>query len=34
MEPLQPGEYAAIEYTEGKVNLQIWDFAVKTAPVK
>jgi hypothetical protein len=34
MEPLQPGEYAAIEYTEGKVNLQIWDFAVKPAPVK
>ncbi len=34
MEPLQPGEYAAIEYTEGKVNLQIWDFTVKAAEIK
>ena len=28
-EPLPPGEYAVIEYTAGKLNMQIWDFAVK-----
>jgi len=27
--PLAPGEYAVVEYTEGKVNMQVWDFAVK-----
>jgi hypothetical protein len=27
--PLPPGEYAVIEYTAGKINMQIWDFAVK-----
>jgi hypothetical protein len=26
---LSPGEYAVVEYTEGKVNIQVWDFAVK-----
>ncbi len=26
--PLAPGEYALIEYTEGKVNMQVWDFFV------
>jgi hypothetical protein len=26
--PLPPGEYAVVEYTEGKGNIQIWDFAV------
>jgi len=26
---LRPGEYAVVEYTEGKVNMQAWDFAVK-----
>ncbi len=25
--PLEPGEYAVIEYTEGKMNMQVWDFA-------
>ena len=25
--PLEPGEYAVVEYTEGKLNMQIWDFA-------
>ena len=30
--PLPPGEYAVVEYTEGKMNMQIWDFAIK--PVK
>jgi hypothetical protein len=26
-QPLAPGEYAVVEYTEGKLNIQIWDFA-------
>ncbi len=25
---LEPGEYALIQYEEGKVNLQVWDFAI------
>ena len=25
--PLEPGEYAVMECTDGKVNIQIWDFA-------
>jgi len=24
--PLEPGEYAVVEYTPGKLNMQIWDF--------
>jgi hypothetical protein len=28
-EKLPPGEYAVVEYTEGKLNMQIWDFAVQ-----
>ena len=28
-EPLAPGEYAVVEYTEGKLNVQVWDFAIK-----
>ncbi len=28
-EPLEPGEYAVVEYTEGKLNMQVFDFAVK-----
>lgn len=27
--PLAPGEYAVVEYTEGKLNIQVWDFACK-----
>lgn len=27
VKPLEPGEYAVVEYTEGKLNIQIWDFA-------
>ena len=27
---LQPGEFAVVEYTEGKVNVQVWDFAYRT----
>jgi len=30
-EPLPAGEYAVIEYTEGKLNIQVWDFAIKAA---
>ncbi len=29
-QPLPPGEYAVVEFSEGKMNMQIWDFAVKT----
>ena len=28
-EPLEAGEYAVIEYTEGKLNHQIWDFRIE-----
>jgi hypothetical protein len=28
-EKLPPGEYAVVEYTEGKLNMQVWDFAIK-----
>jgi hypothetical protein len=30
-EPLEPGEYALVEYTEGKMNIQVFDFAIKLA---
>ena len=26
--PLEPGEYAVVEYTEGKANIQVWDFSI------
>lgn len=29
--PLEPGEYAVVEYTEGKVNMQTWDFRIAQA---
>ncbi|HYP07975.1 MAG TPA: hypothetical protein VER03_17220 [Bryobacteraceae bacterium] len=28
--PLEPGEYAVVEYTEGEGNIQIWDFSIAT----
>jgi hypothetical protein len=28
-EPLPAGEYAVVEYTEGKLNIQVWDFAIQ-----
>jgi hypothetical protein len=28
---LTPGEYALVEYTDGKVNMQVWDFAYRPA---
>jgi hypothetical protein len=30
-QPMAAGEYAVVEFTEGKMNMQIWDFAVKAA---
>lgn len=30
--PLEPGEYAVVQYTEGKVNVQVWDFGYTPAP--
>ena len=30
-QPLLPGEYAIVEFSEGKMNMQIWDFAMKPA---
>jgi hypothetical protein len=32
--PLEAGEYALIEYTEGQLNLQVWDFGVGPGPIK
>ena len=29
--PLEPGQYALVEFTEGEVNLRIWDFAYEPA---
>jgi hypothetical protein len=29
--PLEPGEYAVVEYEPGKLNMQVWDFAYKPA---
>jgi hypothetical protein len=28
-EKLEPGEYALVEYTENKLNIQVWDFAIQ-----
>lgn len=30
-DPLTDGEYAVVEYTEGKMNMQVWDFRIKAA---
>ena len=30
--PLEPGEYAVMEYTDGKLNMQVWDVAYGGAP--
>jgi hypothetical protein len=29
--PLEPGEYAVVEYTASKLNMQVWDFEIKAA---
>jgi hypothetical protein len=31
MKPMDPGEYAVVQYTSGKANMQVWDFAIKPA---
>jgi hypothetical protein len=31
MKPLEPGEYAVVQYTSGKTNMQVWDFAIRPA---
>ena len=28
IKPLEPGEYAVVEFTEGKGNIQVWDFSI------
>jgi hypothetical protein len=30
-QPFAPGEYAVVEYTAGKLNIQTWDFAIQAA---
>jgi hypothetical protein len=30
-EPLEPGEYAVVQYTEGQLDIQVWDFAIHPA---
>ncbi len=34
MKPLEPGEYAVVEHTPGKMNMQIWDFAIRPAAIR
>jgi hypothetical protein len=29
--PLEPGEYAVVQYTEGTLDIQVWDFAIRPA---
>jgi hypothetical protein len=31
MKPMEPGEYAVVQYTSGKANMQVWDFAIQPA---
>jgi hypothetical protein len=28
--PIEPGEYAVVEYTEGEANIQLWDFTISS----
>ncbi|MEO8027982.1 MAG: hypothetical protein ABI823_15970 [Bryobacteraceae bacterium] len=32
--PMDPGEYAIIQYDDGKVKLQVWDFAIANPPLE
>jgi len=34
VQPLEPGEYAVVEYTLAKGNVQVWDFAWRAQPGK
>lgn len=29
VEPIEPGEYAVVQFTQDKVNVQVWDFAYR-----
>jgi hypothetical protein len=29
VEPIEPGEYAVVQFTQDKVNIQVWDFAYR-----
>jgi hypothetical protein len=29
VKPLEPGEHAVYQYTEGKGNIQLWDFSCR-----
>jgi hypothetical protein len=31
-EALEPGEYAVVQYTPNKLDIQVWDFAIKAPP--
>jgi hypothetical protein len=31
MKAMEPGEYAVVQFTEGKINMQVWDFAIAAA---
>jgi hypothetical protein len=31
MKPMEPGEYAVVQFTPGKTNMQVWDFAIQPA---
>jgi hypothetical protein len=31
MKPMDPGEYAVVQFTPGKTNMQVWDFAINPA---
>jgi hypothetical protein len=33
-QPLTPGEYAVAEFTDGKLNIQLWDFAIAKPAAK
>ena len=30
VKPIEIGEYAVVEYTEGKSNVQVWDFGLRS----
>jgi hypothetical protein len=29
VEPLEPGEYAVVQFTQDRMNVQVWDFAYR-----
>ena len=34
VQPMEPGEYAVVEYTEGQRNTQVWDFRYRKPGVR